>query len=552
MLESLSVRNYVLIDELNLDFSEGFTALTGETGSGKSIILGALSLLLGAKADKDEVRMGAESAEISGVFSYNGNLVPQWLEEHGALSDGELVIRRKIRVNGKSLYTVNGVNITRQEGQDLGFLLVDISSQHEHQSLLRESNLRYMVDQASGTLGLTEEYKKSYNLMKAKQKQVSESVEKLKKAQDEEEYIRFCLNELEGADIKPGEDEKLKNEIDLISSSEFLMENLSSSGATLRESLSAMNTALMYLKKANKKDANLTVFVERLESASIEGEDIAESIRDYMSSFSFSEYELEEKNQRLSQLQKIKRRFGPTLSDAINKRDEYRERLSLLEVSSDVLCKLEKEVSVLSEATETLASKLSEKRKKGALKLQNDLENTLKRLAMRDARLEIVISDTELGPSGKDKVTFMLQSNKGESSSPLQNASSGGELSRILLALKVNLKGDGSVPCMIFDEIDSGLGGKTASVVADELLALSKREQVIAITHLPQIASRADEHLLVLKREEKGRTVSSIRRITGDERVREIARLLSGETSDISLDHAKSLLKVKGPECFSE
>ena len=547
MLESLHVKNYVLIDNLDLDFSNGFTAITGETGSGKSIMLGALSLLLGKKADKDDVRLGFESAEISGIFSIKHERARKWLDDHSIeLEDGTILVRRVIKENGRSIYTINGSSITRSEGEDLGALLVDISSQHAKQFLSKSDVLRQMVDEASMSSGVLNEYSTCFQKYKNKLKEQEELDSFLKKSNEEADYIRFCLDELEKADLKIGEEDDLKERLAVMTSSEFLAQTVSDIQTELKTAGSSLDESLSLMHKAEKKDAKLLDYATRLENISIECDDIKQSLRDYMDSISFSEYELEEKNERLATIQKIKRRFGPSIEDALKLKDEYKKKLDKFENGEELQKEIKREVETLEIKCNELANRLSGLRKKGARKLAHEIEQNLHSLGMKAASMDILIEDSgALQQFGKDKISFMIAANKGEKFSEIQNSSSGGELSRLMLALKVALKGTGDIETLLFDEIDSGIGGTVANNVALELLKLSKMQQVVAITHLAQIASKADRHFVVFKEEKNGRTISHIKEIKGEERVKEIARLLSGDTSEISLEHARSLLEVQ-------
>ncbi len=547
MLENLKVKNYVLIDNLDLDFSNGFTCITGETGSGKTIILGALSLLLGEKADKECVRSGADSAEISGVFSTKSTAIQSWLDRHNIeTEDEQILIRRVIKVNGRSAYTINGSQITRSEGEELGQLLVDVSSQHSHQSLMKNETLREMLDEASGSKNILEQYSKVYQEYKDKEKELEDLSNFISKNNEEAEYLRFCLNELDNADLKVGEEEELRESLAIISSAEFLAETLTSAQTELKNAIALLSESLQDIHKAAKKDSRLLDLSSRLESQSIESDDIYQSIRDYISSISFSEYELQEKNERLAIIQKIKRRFGGSVEEAIKRREEYRAKLLKAEDGEENIKLLEKEVEVLKEKAIEQSSELTKIRKTGAVNLAKSIECNLHKLGMKSAIMDIEVSALDtLNTYGKDKICFKIAANKGEKFSEIQNTSSGGELSRLMLALKVSLKSAGGIETLLFDEIDSGIGGVIANNVSDELKGLSKTHQVLAITHLSQLAVKADNHFLVYKTEMGGRTISNIRKIEGDERVNEIARLLSGETSDISLEHARTLLEVQ-------
>ena len=546
MLEELKVRNYVLIDNLDISFSDGFTVLTGETGSGKSIMLGALSLLLGAKTDKEAVRQGEESAEISGIFSASP-AVERWADEHGIeIEDGTLVIRRLIKVNGRSSYTVNGSPVTVKEGEELGHLLVDVSSQHAHQSLLKMDVLRLMVDKAAQTEALVADYKEKFQQLRTDEKELRATEENIRKAAEEADYMRFSLRELEEADLKEGEEERLKAEIEVMNSSEFLKESLTAAVTEMRTASSSLSEALDVIRKASRKDQRLTEYSDRTENISIEAEDILLSLRDHLTSIDFPESEMEEKNSRLMQLQRIRRRFGGSITEAIRRRDEFRRKLEDAENGEALLHSLSKRVEKTRSELIDLGEKLLSERKKAALKLEKKVQENLHILGMSSAVFIIKVERVDSpGPDGIDTISFLIAPNKGEKLSAIQETASGGELSRIMLALKVSLV-SGGTDTMLFDEIDAGIGGAVANAVGEEMKELSKSEQVITITHLPQIASRAGVHYLVEKEEKGERTISRIRRVEGEERVKEIARLLSGETSELSLEHARALLEVQG------
>ena len=547
MLESLKVRNYVLIDYLDISFSDGFTVLTGETGSGKSIMLGALSLLLGAKTDKEAVRQGEESAEISGIFTVSSESVARWTEEHGVeIEDGALLIRRLIKTNGRSAYTVNGTPVTVKEGEELGHLLVDVSSQHSHQSLMKHSVLRAMLDEAAALQSESASYKDLYAGVKNEERELAEAQERIRRMSEEADYMRYSLKELEEAELREGEEDELKAEVEVMNSSEFLKETLSSALSELRAASSSLSEAMDLLRKASRKDQRLTELADRTENISIENDDILLSVRDHLTTIEFPEAELEEKNARLMQLQRIRRRFGGSISEAIRRRDDFRERLEEADNGEALLSGLEKKLSDDKAKLIAAGEALLTKRKKAALMLEKRIEDNLRKLGMASAVFTIKVERLpEPQPDGIDKISFLIAPNKGEKLSPVEDTASGGELSRIMLALKVSLFSGTGVGTMLFDEIDAGIGGTVANAVAEEMKELSQSEQVIAITHLPQIASRADSHYLVEKEEKDGRTMTRIRAVAGEERVKEIARLLSGETSDLSLRHARALLEVQ-------
>lgn len=549
MLESLEIRNFVLIPSSRIEFSDGFSVITGETGSGKSIILSSLALLLGEKTKSDVIRMGEKEASVTGLFSFqSSSKVSSWLKEHEFDCDEDSVtLQRIIKENGRSLMYIQGRSVTRAELEELGSLLIDISSQHEHQSLLRSDSQRIVVDSYSKAESELSAVHEAYSEWRKAEKELAALRDQSAKAEGELDYIRFCLEELEKADLKAGEDEQLQEELRRISSAEALTENVSAAHGALRGDMgegvvSLISRTEAALSKAVSMDSSLTEYVSRLENARIECEDISESLRDYLSSLTFSEAELEEKSARLAVLQRIRRKYGPSLEKAIEKRDSYRERIEAADNSEEYIARAEKLLAEKRALLEKCSKTLHEKRVKGAKSLEKSTIAILRTLGMENAVFEIRIEESEFTQNGSDSVSFMICANKGEKLSPVSSVASGGELSRIMLSLKGALAASDEVDTLIFDEVDAGIGGAVANAVASELKGLGKSHQVVAITHLPQIAAVADSHYLVEKHTHAGRTVSAIREIEGEERTGEIARLLSGEQSEIALEHASRLL----------
>ncbi len=547
MLEHIHIKNFVLIPNLELDFNSGLTVLTGETGSGKSIILGALSLLLGGKADKDSIRLGCDSAEISGIFSTQNNKILDILDEMGiSHEDGRILIRRVVRSSGRNHYSVNGMNITLQEGSALSDLLVDITSQHSNQSLLKRDTQLQALDRSAGNLQLLEEYSAGWGVLKELEKRRAEYEEQVEKAISDREYNEFCFNELEKAGLEIGEDEKLKEELEISSSFEFLSEQLSVMRGELEKAATSLSDSLAILHRCMKKDPRLSVYESRLESDGIDVDDLKQEMASYLSSYSFDPYELEEKNSRLALIQRLKKKYGGSIESAKKRMDELSELLSLANDSESCLLEISKDIEKQNEKLLFLADKLHEKRASEAQKLSKQITSILNTLAMDQAVFEITLSPVSLNAHGRDEVHFMIAANKGEKKSGIENTASGGELSRLMLALKSALGGDDDVATMVFDEIDAGIGGLTAANVASQLKKLSSKHQVIVITHLAQIASKADHHLLVSKSVVAERTETDVFPLDGKKRIEEIARLLSGNVNDISLQHARSLLEIEG------
>ena len=545
MLESLKINNFVLIPTINLDFYDGMTVLTGETGSGKSIVLGAISLILGSKADKDEIRAGESKAELEAVFRTDRKSLIALLDDKGIDSDdGRIIIRRQIRSNGRSFYSLNGANLTIAEAQEIGRMLVDITGQNSALSRVRKDRQLSLLDSSKEIAASLSSYEVSYEEYLSLVEERKACLERMRKVEEDRSYLEYCLDELDKAELMEGEDDEIKAKLEVASSSEYIVENLEAVKEGLDNASRSLSAALSALFKAKGKDESLDEYYQRMESSSIETDDLLQSISAQLSSYSFDPYELEDMNSRLATLQRIRKKYGGSIEAAIAKRDEIRLMLDEAEGEAISLDRLDKAIEKKRVECLEKAEALHMLRHKRAEKLGRDITSTLKKLSMESAEFRIELEKTSLGAKGFDNVSFLIAPNRGERMSPVEDAASGGELSRIMLAIKSNFLDSDDVETLIFDEIDSGISGHAASNVASVMKELSKRHQIIAITHLAQIASKADNHILVHKSEEKGRTVSHLDYIEGEKKVAEIARLLSGDDSDISLRHARSLIEV--------
>lgn len=553
MLERLEIHDFVLIDSLVLDFNKGLTVITGETGSGKSIILSALGLLLGDKLKGDAVRQGAKEASLSALFNFPvASAATSYLAGHGLeVEEGGALVQRIIRRTGRSIMSINGQSVTREVLEGLGCLLVDISSQMAHQSLLRKDSQLAFLDSAAHDGSLLSAYHDAWTSWKKAQEHLAYLEEEGRRMGQEADYMRFCLDELEKASLSdPEEDEHLDAQLRIMKEAGSLREGLEDGLSLLRGGMgegvvSLLADASASLRKASRIDPSLSSYVERLESASIEIEDVSSSLRSDLNGLSFSEEEMEEKNSRLALLQRMKRKHGGSLAAAIGRRDEYRAALEREDDRQALVEEASKAVEAAYDALLESGERLSDGRRKKAGRLSTEISQTLRQLGLKDAVFSIQVTACQPCPSGMDEVVFMLAANKGEKAGPVSQVASGGELSRIMLALKSVAGSDDEVATLVFDEVDAGLGGRTAMAVSKQLVALSDSHQVIAITHLAQIAARAAWHIRVRKGEVDGRTVSHAEEISGDERIEETARLLSGKADAIALEHARSLLEVQ-------
>lgn len=550
MLESLDIGNLALIEDIHIDFHSGFNVLTGETGAGKSIILGALGLLLGEKADGSAVRFGAEEATVSAVVSIDeSHRLASWLQEHAVEPDeGGILIRRVVKSIGRGTIHVQSVPMTRADLGIIADALFDIHGQHEHQSLLHADRQLQVLD-SFGALGRqVDDFARLYRkLEEAKEKQqiLQKSIAQEGK---EEEYLRFVSEELQRAALKEGEDVQLEDETRVLSQYEAIHGNLelvrdSLKGSDSEGAAGALGTALQSCKRAAKADPSLVELCQRLESLLLEAQDIAESVRDRLASMSFSRSRLDELQSRLALLQRLKKKYGPSLSDMIAFRDSTMQRLAGAERSDAELQELDRLVGELEMQMESAATALSDERMRHARKLETQIALRLARLGMPHVVFTINVQQCQPTFRGADRVDFTFSANPGEPKRSLREIASGGELSRVMLAIKTVLAEADDVETLVFDEIDAGIGGSVAIAVGEHLAELAASRQVVAITHLASIAVHADRHLVVHKEISAGRTYTRIKQVDGEERVQEIARMLAGDArTDAAVAHARSLL----------
>ncbi len=551
MLESLTIRNLALIESLTIDLKPGFTVLTGETGAGKSIILGALSILFGDKVDSSIIRSGESEASVTAALTVDAQSeVLEFLASRSIhLEDEPLIITRNVRVNSRGSIYVQSQPMTLSDLSFLSHSLFDIHGQSEHQSLLSVVTQRNILDSYASNEGLRTTYAKSYEDRQHLLDQISQLNEKVTQAQRESDYLSFVVDELKRAELKVGEDDQLKSEIEVLSQYETIHENAEQLYRTLRGStekeglLPSLQLGSHYSRKVSKIDDSFTDISSRLDSLSVELEDITYTVRDYLSGMSFSQVQLDALQERLSLIQRLKKKYGTTIEAILRFYSESEEKLRLSSDSSELLEELNRKLKETEERLRTAAAELSENRKEHADILSERIMERLRELNMEDVRFSIRIEDTEYSPSGKDAIEFMFSANLGEAEKRLKEIASGGELSRVMLSIKRVLSSDDAIDTLIFDEVDTGIGGKVALAVGRQISQIAERHQVLAITHLATIASYADNHLVVKKQSEGGRTFTSITEVTGEQRQGEVARMLSGHEDDRrALEHASSLL----------
>ena len=546
MLEHLEIKNYALIENLSVDFSSGFNVITGETGAGKSIILGALGLLMGEKADTTAIRSGADEIVINAILSVPADheIIP-WLQEKGVeLEDGALFIKRTVKASGRSMIYVQGQLFMRQDLCHLADSLIDMHGQSEHQSLLHADKQRKILDSYAKNntplASCAESYKTLGHLLSEKETLVSQ----LEEARRQEDYLKFALDEIESAKIVDAyEDESLSEKVKILSQFESIYENVSLCTDQLKEAIGLLYNASGFCSKAAKKDSKLSDFTARIEGSRIELDDISQGLRDYLGSVDFSQDAINNMQDRLALLQKLKRKYGPTLEKVIDFGKKAQESIELSLNFEDKLASCDKAISLEEKKFSEICSSLTASRKAAACELEKGICSVLRLLGMPNAQFSIEIQPLEKSNSfGSDIVSFVISANPGEPMKEIKAIASGGELSRVMLALKTVLASSDSIQTQVFDEVDSGIGGSVALSLAQCIEDLAEKKQVIAITHLASIASRADTQMVVSKEVSDGRTFSHLKVVSGEERVHEIARMLSGDESSVSLEHARKML----------
>ena len=556
MLEELTVRNYALVESLSLSFGPRFNVLTGETGAGKSLLLGALSVILGGKADTEAIRTGRDEAVISGVFNVSANEEALgWLAEREITpEDGVVIVRRTVKRQGRGGIYMQNVPVTRADLGGFADLLVDLHSQHEHQSLFNEENHRKLLDRYADTEELAREVRRRFIEVGELRRRLEELSNKEQDRARELELLEFAVREVEEARLEPGEEESLEQEKQVLGQYERLYSLVEEFQTLMNESrdgaVGLVRKARSVMSHITDIDGSLSELGGRLESAFFELEDIGDTVRNYASELSFDPARLEQCESRLAQIHRLEKKYGATVSDVLNYAEEARaeiERLTDFDANKDDLTR---KIGEEERELYTVAQELSRKRTAAATELQRKIETVLKHLAMEKATFKVTVTQKQsdrgraiCGPTGIDKVAFMIAPNPGEPLKPLSGIASGGEISRVMLAVKSVLAESDPVGTLVFDEIDTGVGGEVAVALAEHLSLLSNHNQVIAITHLASIAARGDNHIRIEKQLNEDRTVVGAAILADKERVGEIARMLSGDKeAEVSLNHAKELL----------
>ena len=551
MLLNLTITNFAIIDRLEVQFDEGFNVLTGETGAGKSIILDAFGLLLGDRARPDLVRAGASEATVEALFDLSGQEpIRQSFAEAGFCVDEELVLRRLVQSGGRSRAYVNGSLATLAQLQPLAEQLVTVCGQHEHQSLLQRNVHLTILDRYGALDGQVNAYRDSFRAMQAVARQLERLEDAERGRQQRLDFLRHQSGEIGAAQLSPHEEDALQAERLLLQNTERLAgitrsgyEALYDGDGAVCEILGGLTSDLRSVAEIDKDLGSLAEAVQR---SLFDLEDVATQLRSYLGRIVFEPDRLETIEERLTVLTRLKRKYAPSLSEILSLKEAFDRELEELEASGATRGTLAEELVALTEENRLHGELLSAARRTSAQQLETALLAELADLAMSGASFGVAFSPlAQPGYDGLERIEFMVSLNPGEPLMPLAKVASGGELSRLMLALKRLAPEANRVPTVIFDEVDAGIGGAAATAVGRKLRAVSRSSQILCVTHLPQVAAFADHHHRVIKREVEGRTLTTMECLVGDERVQEMARMLGGaQVTDQTLLHAKELIST--------
>ncbi|MBD5410623.1 MAG: DNA repair protein RecN [Treponema sp.] len=563
MLEELSIKDFAIIEFENIEFSKGFTVLSGETGAGKSILIGALSFLLGGKAELSQIRAGCHEANVSGTFLLNETKDAEafgWLSEHGIEAENaRILIRRYIRDTGKSAAWIGGVPVTRADLSEFSSFLLDIHGQHEHQSLLKVPEHRKFLDARAGLVSEVESFSRLFASLVEKRrlldKMNSSDAERLRTI----DMYTYAVQEITEAKLLPCEDETLEAEESRLASYERLFSDIEEVKSSFDSGdggvIPLLKKSMRASQNASSLDKTLSPLESRLESAFYEISDIFQEFDSYSQKLVYDPEHLSEVQERLSLIYTLKKKYASSqnapLSEVFDYLENAKAALERLGANGTNKETLQSDIKTLERQVYVAAKSISEKRKASAATLSREVESILQNLGMKGARFSVNIvekpgNDVEqkCGPYGMDTIEFLIGANVGSQLLPLAKIASGGELSRVMLALKTIFAENDPVETLIFDEIDTGIGGEIAVSLGRHLKNLAKSKQIFCITHLASIAVFADNQIRIKKAVSDGKTASSVRQVSGEERVQEIARMLSGDVESVeSLEHARSMLE---------
>ena len=552
MLKQLYIKNFTLIDELNIQMHPGFSVITGETGAGKSIILGAIGLLLGNRADSKSIKAGRDRCVIEAHFDLSKYNMQQFFTDNDIDEDlSDTIIRRELTAAGKSRAFINDTPVSLTKMRELGEQLVDIHSQHQNLLLQKEDFQLNVVDIIAQDEKQRKNYEAAYNQYKQANQKLNALKAEIEKNRENEDFLRFQFKELDEAQLQNGEQEELEQEYEMLSHSEDIKtalyqadNHLSGDDGNIIERLKQASEQL-----ANIKDVypEVTELLERIDSSYIELKDIAQEVNGLTDHVEFDPARLETINERLDKLNSLQQKFHVRdLGELIETYHQLKEQLSHIDHSDEDVEALEQEVTQLLEKAQKQAKELTAIRTKAAKKVEEEMKQRLIPLGIPNVRFSISLTEKPLSHDGGDKVSFLFSANKSTPLQPVTQVASGGEIARVMLSLKAMISGAVKLPTIIFDEIDTGVSGKIAEKMAQIMVEMGNHErQVLSITHLPQIAAMGSHHYKVSKEETDNGTISRMTELSQQERVQEIAQMLSGsDVSEAALANAKELLRI--------
>jgi len=556
MLHLLHIENIAVIEEADITFDGGFNALTGETGAGKSIVIDAMGAVLGQRTSRDLIRTGAHRAFVSALFTDVPPLAA--LAEQGLEApDGELLLQREICADGRNVCRVGGKPVTVAQLRRVGCQLINIHGQQDGQQLLDEEQHQAYLDGYGRLEPALEAYRACYQAMEEIRRKMSRlEMDESEKAR-RVDSLQFQIDELERARLEPGEEEELDRRRSILRSGEKLTSAVEgalwslSGGDEGGGAVSALREASAAMAGVRGLGEDFAQLYSRLEALQSEAYDVAETLRDLSDGFDFSPQELDRLESRADQLYRLKKKYGATVEDMLAYLDRCREELERITFAADTLARLEKDLAKERKRTLEAAGALSQARKAAAAELEQRIQEELRQLDMPRVRFSIQFTDKEPDDTGTDQIRFLMSANVGEELRPISRVASGGELARIMLALKNVLAENEDIGTLVFDEVDTGVSGRAAQKVARKLAQVSRRKQVLCVTHLPQLAAMADTHFSVEKGERDGRTYTSVVRLDREGRCAELARLTGGEAvTDAMLAGAREL--IAGADAYKQ
>lgn len=547
MLRLLKIENIAVIESAEIELQDGFNVLTGETGAGKSILIDSINAVLGARASKDLIRTGEKKAYISALFEDVPEKCAKKLSENGInIEDGELLIERSLSADGKSTSRINGRVVLSALVREIAPFLIDIHGQHDNQRMLNSDEHYLFLDKFAENQRQKEEYYKAYKEFCSLKKQLDNSSMSENEKEARLGLLQYQINELENADVKIGEIDELNSKSNLIRNSERVLKALSAVNSALSEEINGVNARLSqaYAEISALSDyENISPLIERVNALQIEADDIERETANMLSSLNFDPDERERVEERLQMYRSFKRKYGGTEEEMLTFLNNAREELSAITFNDEKIEELENALYRKQEELVSLAADLTDSRRNSAVLLAERIENELSFLDMRSVRFSVEILPSQYTSTGCDKIQFLISANLGEEPKPLSKIASGGELSRIMLAIKNVFAEKDETDTLIFDEIDTGISGRAANKVGIKLSEIGRSHQILCVTHLAQIAAKAENHYLIEKNVSNGRTFTSVKHLDFEERKIEIARIIGGDITKYNLVSAEEMLQ---------